>query len=165
MAEAFGMLQVRGPWICDGYYQLDDRDAFSPDGWFSTGDVATIDPDGFMEIVDRTKDVIKSGGEWISSITLENVAIGHPAVREAAAIGRPDAKWGERPRLVIVLKSGASVRPAEMRYFFEQRMAKWWIPDDLVIVEELPHTATGKLLKMELRRLYGGEAVADAVAL
>ena len=163
--KSFGMLQVRGPWICDGYFQLDDRDAFSPDGWFSTADVATIDPDGFMEIVDRTKDVIKSGGEWISSITLENVALGHPAVREAAAISRPDAKWGERPRLVIALKPGASVSAAELRSFFEPRVAKWWIPDDLVIVEELPHTATGKLLKLELRRLYGGETDTDAVAL
>lgn len=163
--ESRGVLEVRGPWICSGYYNNDDRAAFSADGWFATGDVATITPDGFMEIVDRTKDVIKSGGEWISSIALENAAVSHPAVREAAAIARPDPRWGERPRLVVALKDGAKLQSDELRSFFESRVAKWCIPDDIVIVEELPHTATGKLMKMELRRLYGGETVVDALKL
>lgn len=160
-----GVLEVRGPWICSGYYNNSDTSNFSRDGWFATGDVSTITPDGFMEIVDRTKDVIKSGGEWISSITLENVAISHPAVIEAAAIARPDEKWGERPRLVVVLKKGAELQAAEMRHFFEERVAKWWIPDDIVIVDDLPHTATGKLLKLELRRRYAIQAVEGAMRL
>jgi fatty-acyl-CoA synthase len=153
--KTHGILEVRGPWICSSYFNNDDRSAFSADGWFATGDVCTITLDGYMEIVDRTKDVIKSGGEWISSIELENIAIGHPAVREAAAIGRPDEKWGERPRLVLALKPGSELTAAEMRAFLETRIAKWWMPDDIVVVDELPHTATGKLLKLELRRLYG----------
>lgn len=163
--ESRGVLEVRGPWICDGYFNSDDRSAFSPDAWFATGDVSTITPDGFMEIVDRAKDVIKSGGEWISSIALENAAISHPAVREAAAIARPDPRWGERPRLVVALKDGAELAPADLRAFFESRIAKWCIPDDILIVDDLPHTATGKLLKMELRRLYGGETVDGAMKL
>ncbi|MBK1662994.1 long-chain fatty acid--CoA ligase [Rhodospirillum rubrum] len=160
-----GMLEVRGPWICAGYLNNPDRTAFSEDGWFATGDVATITADGFMDIVDRTKDVIKSGGEWISSIALENIAIGHPAVREVAAIARPDARWGERPRLVVALREGAALTPTEMAAWFEGKVAKWWIPDDLVIVETLPHTATGKLQKRELRQLYGAERLESAQAL
>jgi 3-(methylthio)propionyl---CoA ligase len=160
-----GILEVRGAWICDGYFNNADRSSFSADGWFATGDVCTITPEGFMEIVDRTKDVIKSGGEWISSISLENVAIGHPAVREVAAIARTDEKWGERPRLVIALKDGAELTAEDMRSYLEPHLAKWCIPDDIVIVDDLPHTATGKLLKMELRRLYGGETVPGALKL
>ena len=160
-----GILEVRGAWICDGYFNNVDRSSFSADGWFATGDVCTITPDGFMEIVDRTKDMIKSGGEWISSISLENVAIAHPAVREVAAIARADEKWGERPRLVIALKHGAELTAEDMRRYLEPHLAKWCIPDDIVIVDDLPHTATGKLLKMELRRLYGGETVPGAVKL
>lgn len=162
---AHGVLEVRGPWICQGYFNNPDRSQFSADGWFATGDVASITPDGFMEIVDRTKDVIKSGGEWISSITLENIAVGHPAVREAAAIARPDGKWGERPRLIVALKPGASLSAADLRAWFEPRIARWSIPDDVVIVDDLPHTATGKLLKFELRRRYGQETVEGAQAL
>lgn len=158
---SYGVLQVRGPWIAAGYFGLEDRSAFTEDGWFKTGDVATVTPDGFMEIVDRTKDVIKSGGEWISSITLENVAVGHPAVREAAAIARTDTKWGERPRLIVALKDGADLTPAEMRAWFDGKVAHWWIPDDVVIVEDLPHTATGKLLKLELRNRYGAETLTE----
>jgi len=160
-----GVLEVRGAWICAAYFNDNDRSNFSADGWFATGDVCTVTPEGFMEIVDRTKDVIKSGGEWISSIALENVAIAHPAVREVAAIARFDEKWGERPRLVIVLKEGAQLTAEAMRAFLEPRIAKWWMPDDIIIVEVLPHTATGKLLKMELRRLYGGEKVEGALSL
>ncbi|GAB3120133.1 long-chain fatty acid--CoA ligase [Novispirillum itersonii] len=158
---SYGVLQVRGPWIASGYFGLEDRSAFTADGWFKTGDVATLTPDGFMEIVDRTKDVIKSGGEWISSITLENVAVGHPAVREAAAIARVDSKWGERPRLIVALKDGAELTPADMRAWFEGRVAHWWIPDDVVIVDDLPHTATGKLLKLDLRTRYGAETLTE----
>jgi fatty-acyl-CoA synthase len=116
--------------------------------------VATIDADGFMKIVDRTKDVIKSGGEWISSIDLENVAVAHPAVREAAAIGRPDEKWGERPIIVVVLKPGATASAEEIRAFYRGKVGKWCEPDTVLIAESLPHTATGKLLKTELRRIY-----------
>jgi fatty-acyl-CoA synthase len=163
--ETRGILEVRGAWICAGYFNNVDRSNFSADGWFATGDVCTITPDGFMEIVDRTKDVIKSGGEWISSISLENVAIGHPAVREVAAIARKDEKWGERPRLVIALKDEAELTAEDMRSYLEPHLAKWCIPDDVVIVDDLPHTATGKLLKMELRRLYGGESVPGALKL
>ena len=163
--KTHGVLEVRGPWICSGYFNSDDRSAFSDDGWFATGDVCTMTPDGYMEIVDRTKDVIKSGGEWISSIALENIAIGHPAIREAAAIGRPDDKWGERPRLVLALKPGCELTAAEMRAFLEPRVAKWWMPDDIVIVDELPHTATGKLLKVELRHLYGRREVEGSLKL
>lgn len=160
-----GNLKVRGPWIAAGYFRQAPDAAHAEAGWFETGDVATIDPDGFMHIVDRSKDVIKSGGEWISSIALENAAVGHPAVREAAAIARPDPKWGERPRLVVALKPGMELSAAELRTYFEAHLAKWSIPDDIVIVDDLPHTATGKLLKLELRRLYGGETVLGALKL
>jgi fatty-acyl-CoA synthase len=160
---AFGQLKVRGPWVASAYFGVESGPAHDEPGWFETGDVATIDADGFMHIVDRSKDVIKSGGEWISSITLELIAIGHPAVREAAAIARPDPKWGERPRLVVALKPEASVTATEMRAFFESHLAKWQVPDDIVIVDDLPHTATGKLLKFELRRRYGGEFAEGAM--
>ena len=158
---AFGALKVRGPWICTSYFKLPPQGAHDADGWFDTGDVATIDPDGYITLVDRTKDVIKSGGEWISSIQLENVAMAHSAVREAAAIARKDTKWSERPRLILVLKEGAKVTADEMRSFFEGKVAKWAVPDDIVIVDQLPHTATGKILKRELREKYGEEKVAS----
>ncbi|HXY22267.1 MAG TPA: long-chain-fatty-acid--CoA ligase [Burkholderiaceae bacterium] len=151
----FGSLKVRGYWVCDGYFRQEPVAAHSEPGWFDTGDVATIDVDGFVKIVDRTKDVIKSGGEWISSIELENIAVAHPAVREAAAIARPDEKWGERPVIVAVLKPGAAATADEIRAFYRGKVSKWCEPDAVIIVESLPHTATGKLLKTELRRLYG----------
>jgi len=121
------------------------------DGWFATGDVCTIDAEGFMQITDRSKDVIKSGGEWISSIDLENIAVGHPAVHEAAAIGVKHARWDERPLLLVVKNQGAEVTRDEMISFYEGKIAKWWTPDDVAFVDELPHTATGKLLKTQLR--------------
>jgi len=152
---SFGSLKVHGYWICDSYFRQEPVAAHDEPGWFDTGDVATIDADGFVKIVDRTKDVIKSGGEWISSIDLENVAIAHPAVREAAAIGRTDEKWGERPVIVAVLKPGATATAEEIRAFYRGKVGKWCEPDAVLIVESLPHTATGKLLKTELRRLYG----------
>ena len=147
---AFGDLLVRGPWITSGYFKGEGGDVLR-DGWFPTGDVATIDPDGFMRITDRSKDVIKSGGEWISSIDLENTAMAHPAVGEAAVIGVRHPKWDERPLLVVVRKPGQDVSKEDLLKFFDGRVAKWWIPDDVVFVESLPHTATGKLLKMQLR--------------
>jgi fatty-acyl-CoA synthase len=147
---AFGDLHVRGPWICSSYFKGEGGDPLK-DGWFPTGDVATLDADGVMQITDRSKDVIKSGGEWISSIDLENAAIGHPAVAEAAVIGVRHPKWDERPLLIVQKKPGADVTREELLGFFEGRVAKWWIPDDVVFVDALPHTATGKLLKTKLR--------------
>jgi fatty-acyl-CoA synthase len=123
-------------------------------GWFPTGDVATIDADGYMQITDRSKDVIKSGGEWIGSIDLENVAMAHPAVLEAACIACRHPKWDERPLLIVVRKPGSQLTREELLRFYEGKVAKWWIPDDVVFVDELPHTATGKLLKTRLRELY-----------
>jgi fatty-acyl-CoA synthase len=149
--QTFGALKVRGPWVCRAYYRLEGGDdAHGEDGWFDTGDVATIDSDGYVKITDRTKDVIKSGGEWISSLDLENVAMSHPAVRECAVIGMPHPKWQERPLLVVV--AGAAVERASLLQWFEGKVAKWWIPDDVVVVDDLPHTATGKVSKLELRR-------------
>lgn len=151
--ERFGPLKVRGPWVCSGYFKLEGQsDAHDPDGWFNTGDVATIDAEGFMHITDRTKDVIKSGGEWISSIELENNAVGHPAVAEAAVIGVAHPKWDERPLLLVVKKEGQEVSKKDLLAWYKGKVAKWWIPDDVVFVDELPHTATGKLNKIELRK-------------
>jgi fatty-acyl-CoA synthase len=149
--KAFGDLQVRGPWVIKGYFKGEGGDPLR-DGWFPTGDVATIDPDGFMQITDRSKDVIKSGGEWISSIDLENVAIEHPAIAEAAVIGVRHPKWDERPIVVAVKKQGAEVTREELLGFFAGKVAKWMIPDDVVFVPDLPHTATGKLSKLTLRQ-------------
>ncbi len=150
--KAFGDLYVRGGWVCAQYYK--ETESALIDGWFPTGDVATIDTDGFMQITDRSKDVIKSGGEWISSIELENLAMSHPAVMEAAVIGVAHAKWDERPLLLVVLKPDASLTAADLLQFYEGKIAKWWMPDDVVFVAALPHTATGKLLKMKLRDEY-----------
>jgi len=152
---AYGALQVRGPWVCSDYFKLEgSAGSHTEDGWFDTGDVATIDPEGYMAITDRTKDVIKSGGEWISSIELENTAIGHPAVAEAAVIGVAHPKWTERPLLVVVKADGQEVSREEMLAFFEGKVAAWWVPTDVVFVDELPHTATGKVKKIELRRQF-----------
>jgi fatty-acyl-CoA synthase len=151
--KAFGDLLVRGPWITSAYLKGEGGDVLR-EGWFPTGDVATIDPDGFMQITDRSKDVIKSGGEWISSIDLENTAVAHPAVAEAAVVGVSHPKWDERPLLLVVRKPGAQLTREELLEFFEGKVAKWWIPDDVVFVDQLPHTATGKLLKTKLREDY-----------
>ena len=152
--KAFGALQVRGPWIAQRYFRRDSDPAFTADGWFSTGDVCTIDADGYIQIVDRTKDVIKSGGEWISSIELENIAVGHPDVAEACVIGVAHPKWAERPLLLVVPAKGKSPDKTDLMKLFDGKVAKWWWPDDVVIVDELPHTATGKLLKSALRERY-----------
>jgi 3-(methylthio)propionyl---CoA ligase len=148
---AFGDLLVRGPWICTQYFRDEGGDPLR-DGWFPTGDVATLDADGFMQITDRSKDVIKSGGEWISSIDLENIAVAHPAIAEAAVIGVKHPKWDERPIVVAVKKPGQDVSKDELLKFYEGKIAKWWMPDDVVFVSELPHTATGKLSKLTLRQ-------------
>jgi acyl-CoA synthetase (AMP-forming)/AMP-acid ligase II len=159
--KAFGDLLVRGPWITSGYIKGEGGNVLR-DGWFPTGDVATIDADGYMQITDRSKDVIKSGGEWISSIDLENIAIAHPAVAEAAVIGVAHPKWDERPLLIVVKKPGASVTREEMLKFYEGKIAKWWMPDDVAFVDQLPHTATGKLLKTQLRTDFTGHKLPTA---
>lgn len=154
---AAGNLVVRGPWVISNYFGHAESPLVTVDGepgWFPTGDVATIDADGFMQITDRSKDVIKSGGEWISSIDLENIAMAHPAVHEAAAIACRHPKWDERPLLVVVPKPGASVTREELLGFFEGKIAKWQIPDDVVLVAEIPHTATGKVQKLKLREQF-----------
>jgi fatty-acyl-CoA synthase len=154
--KASGELLVRGPWVIAEYFKGEGGDPLVADaqghGWFPTGDVASIDADGFMQITDRSKDVIKSGGEWISSIDLENIAIEHPAVAEAAVIGISHPKWDERPVLVVVTKPGQEVSKDDLLRFYDGKIAKWWMPDDVVFVKELPHTATGKLSKLTLRQ-------------
>jgi len=152
--KAYGHLMVRGPWITKGYFRGDGGDVLDAEGFFDTGDVATIDSDGYMQITDRAKDVIKSGGEWISSIDLECAAMAHPAVAEAAVIGVAHPKWQERPLMVVVCKQGQDVSRDDLLKFLEGKVPKWCVPDDAVFVDELPHTATGKLQKMKLREAY-----------
>jgi fatty-acyl-CoA synthase len=152
--KAFGRLKVRGPAIVDGYFRGEGADAFDADGWFDTGDVATLDADGYMTITDRSKDVIKSGGEWISSIEIENIAVGHPAVAEAAVIGVRHPKWDERPLLIVVLKPSQSVTREDILDYLKGKIAKWWTPDDVQFVAEIPHTATGKIQKTALRERF-----------
>jgi fatty-acyl-CoA synthase len=152
--KQFGDLLVRGPWVCNGYFGEAPGSACDAEGWFATGDVATIDPNGYMEITDRSKDVIKSGGEWISSIVLENIAVSHPDVAEAAVVAARHPKWDERPLLLVVPRPGHLIDPDTVLQSYQGRVAKWWLPDAVVVVTELPHTATGKLLKTALRRRY-----------
>jgi fatty-acyl-CoA synthase len=153
--EAYGALQVRGPWICSDYFKLNGTaGAHTADGWFDTGDVATIDAEGFMAITDRTKDVIKSGGEWISSAAIEGAAMGHPAVALAAVIGIPHPRWQERPLLVVVRRPEKQVTAPELIEFLKPRMASWWLPTDVTFVETLPLTATGKVHKVTLRQQF-----------
>ena len=161
--KAFGRLLVRGPWVVDGYYLNDDKKSFV-DGWFDTGDVATIDPQNTMQIVDRSKDVIKSGGEWISSIDLENAAVGHPALKECCVIGVYHPKWDERPLLLAIANEGANVTQDEVIAFLSDKVAKWQLPDAVVFVSELPHTATGKLLKTGVRETYKNYLVEKGLA-
>lgn len=151
--KSAGRLMVRGPWVVSEYYKAGEP-ATDADGWFDTGDMANIDPTGFMQITDRSKDVIKSGGEWISSIDLENEAAGHPAIFEAGVIGRYHPKWEERPLIVVTLNEGASLTLAELNDYLSDKVVKWWLPDGLEIVEELPHTATGKISKKTLREQF-----------
>ena len=159
----FGELVVRGPWITNGYFEDDEASeaGFDKDGWFRTGDVCTIDERGFMQIVDRSKDVIKSGGEWISSIELENIAVGHADIAEAAVIGLAHPKWDERPLLICVKAEGADITGENVLEIFKGKVADWWIPNEVAFVDELPHTATGKLLKTELRKQFADYTFTD----
>ncbi len=152
--QAAGHLKIRGPWVARAYYRDEGGPILDDEGWFDTGDVATIDPDGYMHITDRSKDVIKSGGEWISSIAIENATMGHPLVAEAAVIGIAHPKWQERPLLLVVVKPGQTLERETVLHYLEGRVAKWWLPDDVLFVRELPHTATGKLLKAALREQF-----------
>jgi len=152
--ESAGNLLVRGPAILRRYFKNAGGDPLTPDGWLPTGDVGTIDADGYLQITDRSKDVIKSGGEWISSIELENIAVGHPGVNEAAVIGIRHPKWDERPLLIVVKRPGADLTKEALLAFYDGKIAKWWLPDDVVFVDELPHTATGKLSKLRLREQF-----------
>ena len=147
-----GNLWVKGPWICKGYMNIIDSETHNEDGWFLTGDVANIDQDGYMQITDRVKDVIKSGGEWISTIEVENITVGHPKVKEAAVIGVRHKKWDERPLLLVV--KGEEVSKEDIFNFLNDKIAKWWMPDEIVFLDELPHTATGKIKKVDLKNKY-----------
>ena len=151
--ESQGHLLVRGPWVLKRYFKA-EKDCVDKDGWFDTGDISVLDKDGYMTITDRAKDVIKSGGEWISSIDLENAAVGHPEVTEACVVGLPHPKWDERPMLFIVTNTGEPVDKNSILEFLGSRVAKWWLPDEIIFLKELPHGATGKLQKFELRDEY-----------
>ena len=150
--SSFGNLWIKGPWICSGYLNITKSDTHLDDGWFLTGDVATIDSDGYMQITDRVKDVIKSGGEWISTIEIENIAVAHPKILEAAVVGVLHHKWDERPLLIIVAKEEVSKK--EVFAYLKDKIAKWWMPDDILFLNDLPHTATGKVRKVELKEKY-----------
>lgn len=160
--ETSGRVMVRGPWVIDSYYRGHTGKILDDDNWFDTGDVACIDQYGYMQITDRAKDVIKSGGEWISSIDLENAAVSHPSVFEAAVIGLPHPKWDERPLLLVILEEGKTVSFEEMNAFLSDKVAKWWLPNDLVVVNEIPHTATGKISKKDLRDKFKDYTFPDA---
>ncbi len=151
---AYGSLKVRGPWVIQRYFNTDQQSAFDHEGWFETGDVATIDAEGYLLIVDRKKDVIKSGGEWISSIELENAALSHPSVKQACVVGVAHPKWDERPLMLVVLKEGQSLEKDSLLALLAERVAKWWLPDDILAVDSLPLTATGKLNKLPVREQY-----------
>ncbi|MDT7950126.1 MAG: AMP-binding protein, partial [Acetobacteraceae bacterium] len=161
--RTFGNLEARGPWVLKRYFG-GQTDAANDEGWFATGDVATIDPDGFLEITDRTKDVVKSGGEWISSIQLENIAVSHPDVAEAAVVAARHPRWDERPLLIVVAKPGRTLDKAGLLALYEGQVAKWWVPDEVVVVDELPHTATGKLNKLALRQQFRDFELASLAA-
>jgi len=153
--KSVGEVQVRGPWVLAGYFKGAGGKVLDDEGWFRTGDVATMDPRGWVTLTDRAKDIVKSGGEWISSIEIENLAVSHPAVHEAAVIAAQHPTWQERPLLLVQRKQGAEVTREEILAFLSGKIVKWWLPDDVVFVDSLPHTATGKLLKTQLRKEYG----------
>jgi acyl-CoA synthetase (AMP-forming)/AMP-acid ligase II len=152
--KSVGELKVRGPWVISGYFKGVGGHVLDEQGWFGTGDVASIDPDGYVQLTDRLKDVIKSGGEWISSIEIENLAVGHADVHEAAVIAVEHPTWQERPLLLVQCKPDRTPGKEEILAFLSGKIAKWWMPDDVVFVDQLPHTATGKLLKTRLREQY-----------
>ena len=154
--RTMGELEVRGPWIASGYYNRPDaQTSFTEDGWFRTGDIVTIDQYGCLHLQDRAKDVIKSGGEWISSVALENALMGHPAVAEAAVIPAAHPKWAERPLAIVVLKKERSATSQELIEFIQPQFAKWWLPDAIEFANEIPRTSAGKFLKTALREKYG----------
>ncbi|HZQ89424.1 MAG TPA: long-chain fatty acid--CoA ligase [Gaiellaceae bacterium] len=158
--ETMGELEVRGPWVASGYYDTPEQaDRWTEDGWFRTGDIASIHPRGYIQIKDRSKDVIKSGGEWISSVELENAIMAHPAVAEAAVIAIPDEKWAERPLAAVVLKEGSSATADELREFLAPQFAKWWLPDRIEFISEIPKTSVGKFRKTALREQFAQEPV------
>ena len=159
---ATGRLMVRGPAVAKAYYKL-DTPIIDADGWMDTGDVANIDELGFMQITDRAKDVIKSGGEWISSIDVENIAVGHPDVSMAAVIGMPHKRWEERPLLIVVPNEGSSVIKESMMEFLDGKMAKWWMPNDMLVVDSIPLNATGKISKLTLRKQFADYKFPDDI--
>jgi fatty-acyl-CoA synthase len=162
--KVFGRLKVKGPAVARRYFKAENENILDDEGFFDTGDVATIDQYGYMQVTDRAKDVIKSGGEWISSIDLENLAVGHPKVAEAAVIGVRHPKWDERPLLVIVLKKGEQASKEDILGFMQGKIAKWWMPDDVAFVNEIPHTATGKIQKLTLREQFKDYRLPSTVA-
>jgi fatty-acyl-CoA synthase len=160
--ESMGELEVRGPWVAASYYDTPEQsDRWTDDGWFKTGDVVSIHPRGFVQIKDRSKDVIKSGGEWISSVELENALMAHPAIAEAAVIAVPDAKWDERPLAAVVLREGKTATGEELREFLAPDFAKWWLPDRFEFVAEIPKTSVGKFKKTELREMFASVPAAS----
>jgi fatty-acyl-CoA synthase len=160
--ETMGELEVRGPWVAASYLGDEGKDRWSKDGWFKTGDVVTIDREGYLRITDRAKDVIKSGGEWISSVALENALMSHPAVLEAAVFAGRHPKWDERPIAAIVVKKGMQVTEGALNAHLEERFAKFWMPDAYLFLEQIPRTSTGKFLKSKLREEYGELLVTGA---
>jgi fatty-acyl-CoA synthase len=161
--ESMGELEVRGPWVAAGYYNTPEQaDRWTDDGWFKTGDIVSMHPRGYIQIKDRSKDVIKSGGEWISSVELENALMGHPAVAEAAVIAVPDEKWSERPLAAVVLKEGATATPDELREFLAPNFAKFWLPDRIEFVDVIPKTSVGKFRKTALREQFAQEPAATS---
>jgi acyl-CoA synthetase (AMP-forming)/AMP-acid ligase II len=157
-----GELEVRGNWVISGYFKGEGSEAVDKDGWLSTGDVGTIDPDGYVQLTDRLKDVIKSGGEWISSIEIENLAMSHPDVFEAAVIAVEHPVWQERPLLIVHPREGRKPTEAALLQFLSEKLARWQVPDDVVFVDAIPHTASGKLLKTELRQRFHGHLAVGA---
>ena len=156
--QSVGEVEVRGPWVTGSYYLVDDREKFH-DGWLRTGDVGTLTPDGFLRLTDRAKDVIKSGGEWISSVELENAVMGHPAVLEAAVIGVPDPKWDERPLVAVVLREDATATAEELREFLNDKVPHWQLPENWTFVSEVPKTSVGKYDKKRLRGQHADGAL------
>ncbi len=154
--QTMGEIHLRGPWVASSYFNLpEERSKWTDDGWFRTGDIGTVDEEGYLKIVDRSKDLIKSGGEWISSVDVENALVAHPEVREAAVIAVPHPKWQERPLAIVVAREGAQLTPDQLRDFLSTKFAKWQLPDAFIFVDQLPHTSTGKLYKKALRETYG----------
>ena len=163
--ESMGELEIRGPWVAAGYYDTPEQaERWTEDGWFKTGDVVSMHPRGFIQIKDRSKDVIKSGGEWISSVELENALMAHPAIAEAAVIAVPDAKWDERPLAAVVLREGQTATAEELRAFLEPNFAKWWLPDRYEFIAEIPKTSVGKFRKTELREMFSDTPATETAA-